>query len=99
MGNTVHGAIIAGFLFEGIEGLLGGPGGGAGQLSYRGGLDEAAVECVLRVVGYDYFRQLLPSQWDPGEFGADSAESSTQDPPGFFIVVVFISAEAAAAEE
>ena len=43
----------------------------------------------------DYFGQLLSSQWDLGEFGADSAESSTQDPLGFFAVgrVVLVRTE------
>lgn len=32
----------------------------------------------------DYFGQFLSPQWNTGEFSADSAESSTQDPLGFF---------------
>lgn len=32
----------------------------------------------------DYFWQFLPSQWNTGEFSADSAETSAQDPLCFF---------------
>lgn len=68
--------------------------------SHRGRLNEAAVEGVLWVmVGYDYFGQFLSPQWNTGKFSADSAESSTQDPFGFFVVVVFVSTEAAAAQQ
>lgn len=34
----------------------------------------------------DYFGQFLSLQWNTGKFSADSAESSTQDPLGFFAV-------------
>lgn len=34
----------------------------------------------------DYFGQFLSPQWNTGQFSADSAESSTQDPLGFFAV-------------
>lgn len=40
-----------------------------------------------RVLGLtDYFGQFLSPQWNTGKFSADSAESSTQDPLGFFAV-------------
>lgn len=41
----------------------------------------------------DYFGQFLSPQWNTGKFSADSAESSTQDPLGFFAVgrVVLVS--------
>lgn len=97
--QTVHRPLVS--ALEGREGLLGRPGGGGRLLGRRrGGLDEAAVEGVLLVVvRYDYFGQFLSPQWNPGEFGADSAESSTQDPLGFFVVVVFVSTQAAAAQQ
>lgn len=34
----------------------------------------------------DDFGQFLPSQWNAGKFGADSAEPSAQDPLCFFTV-------------
>lgn len=34
----------------------------------------------------NYFGQFLSPQWNTGEFCADSAESSTQDPLGLFAV-------------
>lgn len=34
----------------------------------------------------NYFGQFLSPQWNTGEFRADSAESSTQDPLGLFAV-------------
>lgn len=34
----------------------------------------------------NYFGQFLSLQWNTGEFGADSAETSTQDPLGLFAV-------------
>lgn len=43
----------------------------------------------------DYFGQFLSPQWNTGKFSADSAESSTQDPLGFFAVgrVVLVRTE------
>lgn len=35
----------------------------------------------------NYFGQFLPSQWNPREFSADSAEPSAQDPLCFFAAV------------
>lgn len=49
-----------------------------------------------RVLGLtDYFGKFLSPQWNTREFGADSAESSTQDPLGFFTVgrVVLVRTE------
>lgn len=99
MGHTVDGPLVA--ALEGGEGLLGRPGGGGVLLGRGGGgrLDEAAVEGVLRVVvGYDNFGQFLSPQWNTGEFCADAVESSTQDPLGFFVVVILVLTEAAAAQ-
>lgn len=98
MGHAVDGPLIA--ALKGGEGLLGRPGGGGVLLGGGGGrLDEAAVEGVLRVVvGYDNFGQFVSPQWNTGEFCADAVESSTQDPLGFFVVVILVLTEAAAAQ-
>lgn len=98
MGNTVNWALVS--ALKGREGLLGRPGRGGGLLGHGRGLDEAAVEGVLWVVvGYDYFGQFLSPQWNTGKFSADSAETSTQDPLGFFVVVIFVSTQTAAAQQ
>lgn len=98
MWNIVNWAVV--LALKRRKGLLGGPGGGGRLVGHRRGLDEAAVEGVLRVVvGYDYFRQFLSPQWNTGKLSADSAESSTQDPLGFFVMVFFVPTEAAAAQQ
>lgn len=98
MGHAVDGPLLP--ALEGGEGLLGGPRGGGVLLGGGGGrLDEAAVEGVLRVVvGDDNFGEFLSPQWNTGKLCADAAESSTQDPLGFFVVVVLVLTEAAAAQ-
>lgn len=48
MWDTVNWALVS--TLKGGEGPLEGPGGGGVLLGRRGGLDEAAVEGVLRVV-------------------------------------------------
>lgn len=79
---------------------MGRPGGGRGLLGRRRGLDEAAVKGVFWVVvSYDDFGQFLSLQWDAGQFGADSAETTAKDPLCFFIVVLFVPPQAAAAEQ
>lgn len=98
MGRAVDRPLLS--ALEGGEGLLGRPRGrGIHHGGVGGRLDEAAVTGVLRVVvGDDNFWELLSPQWNTGKLCADAAESSTQDPLGFFVVVVFVLTEAAAAQ-